>query len=58
MDFQEFSKNYFFNGTIIWTAFALSFPVEPVIFCLYLNKSILPGKLPRTAVTVKTGSSL
>ena len=38
---QELLK--YFNGTTILMAFVSSFPVEPVIFCLYLNEALLPG---------------
>ena len=37
----------YFNGTIILTAFAIPFPVEPVIFCLNLNEALFSGKLLR-----------
>ena len=48
----------YFNGTVIWTAFVLSFPVEPVIFYLNLNEALLPGKLSRASASGKAGSSL
>ena len=35
----------YFNGTITLNFFVPSFPFEPVIFCLNLNESLLPGKL-------------
>ena len=47
----------YINGTFIWKGFSLSCPGEPVIFCLRLNKGLLPGKstgLP----SFKAGSSL
>ena len=44
------------NGTIIWTAFVPSFPVECVIFCLNLNEALLPGKLTRVLSSFKVGS--
>ena len=34
----------YFNGTIVSTYFASSSPVEPAIFCLNVNKALLPGK--------------
>ena len=48
----------YFNGNVVLTAFLASFPVELVIFCLYLNGALLPGKLSRTSASVKSGSSL
>ena len=47
----------YFKGTIILAAFVPLFPVEPVIFCSYLNESLLPGKLSRALALVKAGSS-
>ena len=47
----------YFNVTFIWTAFISSFPIEPVIFCLNLNKALLPRKLARAPVSVKASSS-
>ena len=35
----------YLNGTIISTFFVPSSSAEPVIFCLNLNKTLLPGKL-------------
>ena len=55
-DHQKLLKHC--NGTIILTAFVSSSPVEPVIFCLYLNEALLPGKLARAPSSAKTGSSL
>ena len=41
MTFQETKKLHkYFNGTIIWTSFVLSFPVWSVTFCLYLNEVV------------------
>ena len=48
----------YFNGNIIWRAFAPSFPVEPVIFCLILNEGLLPGKSTGVLASFKAGSSL
>ena len=53
---QELLK--YFNGTIIWTAFVPSFPVEPVIFHLYLNEVLLPGKLSGAPALFKASSFL
>ena len=53
---QELLK--YFNGTIIWTAFVPSFPVEPVIFYLYLNEVLLPGKLSGAPALFKATSFL
>ena len=50
MAIQEFYKNYL--NTVP------SFPTEPVIFCLNLNKALLPRKLSGTPASVKAGSSL
>ena len=47
----------YFNVTIIWTASVPSSPAEPVIFCLYLNETLLPGKLARAPAAFKAGSS-
>ena len=59
MAFQVLRKLLkYLDGTIILTAFVPSFPVEPVIFCLYWNEELLPGKISRTPASVKTGSSL
>ena len=59
MTFQEFSKKLlkYFNGTIILTASIPSSPVEPVIFCLNLNETLLLGKLARMTASFKFGSS-
>ena len=43
----------YFSGTIILTACVPKNSVEPVIFCLYLNKALSPEKLSRTRVSVK-----
>ena len=48
----------YFNGTIISTFLVTSSPVEPVIFCLNLNKALLLGKLARVPSSFKAGSSL
>ena len=48
----------YFNGNITWTAFAPSFPVELVIFCLNLNEGLLPGKSTGVLASFKAGSSL
>ena len=47
----------FFNGTIILTIFVKLFPVEPVIFCLNLNESLLSGTLSAAPASVRAGSS-
>ena len=47
-----------FNGTIIWTAFVASFPVEAIIFSLKLNEALSPEKSLRVPASVKAGSSL
>ena len=48
----------YFCGTIIWTAFVPSSPVEPVIFCLNLNEALLPRNLARVPLLFEAGSSL
>ena len=48
----------YFNGSIISTFFVTLSPVEPVIFRSNLHEALLPGKLERAPVSVKTGSSL
>ena len=48
----------YFNSTIILTAFLPSSPVEPVIFYLNLNDTLLPGILIITSLLLKTGSYL
>ena len=53
---QKLLKN--FNRTIVLAAFVPLFPILPVIFCLNLNKALLPGKLFIAPASVKAGSSL
>ena len=48
----------YFNGTIVLIIFLLLAPVLLVIFCLNLNKALLPGKLSVTPEQVKADSSL
>ena len=48
----------YFSGTVILTVFIPSYPVEPVIFCLNLDKTLLPGKLSVAPASVKTSWSL
>ena len=35
----------YFNGTFASTSFVSQSPVSPVLFCLKLNKVLLPGKV-------------
>ena len=48
----------FFNGTIILTFSMVSGPEVPVVFCLKLKETLLPGNLSAAPVSVKAGSSL
>ena len=48
----------YFNGTIIWKAFFVSYPGEPVIFCLHLNEALLPGKSTGLPSLFNAGLSL
>ena len=43
----------YLNSTIILTASVPKDSLEPVIFCLYLNKALSPEILSRTSVSVK-----
>ena len=48
----------YFNGTIIWTAFVPSSPVEPATFCFNLDETVLPRNLTGALALFKTGSYL
>ena len=48
----------YFNGTNILIAFVPLLPVEPVIFRLYLNETLLPAQLSGAKVLVQDCSSL
>ena len=48
----------YFNGTIVLIIFLPLAPVLLVIFCLNLNKALLPRKLSVTPEQVKADSSL
>ena len=48
----------YLSGSVILTVFIPSYPVEPVIFCLNLDKKLLPGKSSAAPASAKSSWSL